>query len=217
MRLKDTWVNKVDNVDDVTAKDINDIAENVISSQEEIDELKEDLKGIPIAHRIMEEFSLLDVGTYSNKTDMVSIYDSRIECGQSNICTIPIRGYVHIEFSTHGSYDKHYTVKVDGETIDVNVYKGIVAEKIEVDFSQTSGIKFDVLQREVGVVGGIISKEDYIRFCEAEEKINSHTKNTDNPHKVTAEQTGAGTVSGLLSVSDDGNGNVTISFGGETE
>lgn len=36
MSLKDTWINKVDNVDDVVAEDINNIAQQVIQNEEEI-------------------------------------------------------------------------------------------------------------------------------------------------------------------------------------
>lgn len=56
MALKDKWVNKVDGVDDVLAKDINDIAQSVIS-------LEGDLENVDIALDtiLMEQNNIIDI------------------------------------------------------------------------------------------------------------------------------------------------------------
>lgn len=102
MSLKDTWINKIDNVDDVVAEDINSVAQAVISVEDKVG-------------TFVVNVTIGEDGTVTADKNGLEI-EQAYNAGRNIIAVNGVYVYSLITIVSSGSYGEAYFSRVEGTT-----------------------------------------------------------------------------------------------------
>lgn len=190
MALKDIWTPKRDGIDDILAKDINDIAEEVIETQANVEENSGKINALETpANVTTRDASLSEFEITGNS---YSVSENSISFFGGGSAYIKHNGWINFNLSVNSTLLDMVQVYVDdvlAEKYRGYRYTGEVKERITISYGgidPTTDMTFRTLQIKE-IKGGILSDADYESFMKTKDSV-TENKNSIAENKNSIEK-----------------------------